>query len=178
MIQKNSEVKVQINDIESCKFFVAFIVLNFKCYLFLVDAAVSPGIGVCGNTCDQCSVSDCSYNVAINNKINPIKPEHTCRFCGSEQQSCNFCSLDEDKTDICSLEVSSITTQELEAGDDSSSSMKTEEVMKYICSECGKDFATRSRLNKHIMTHTPAKPFHCKHCKWYVSVLFYLIRLR
>lgn len=152
-----------------------------------MDSAVKSAtqvMGSCGNFCDQCSNTGCidRQPFPLDTAKPEIRPETTrksetpCRFCGSEQDSCNICSLDEDKPDISSLEVTSITpTESLEEQtsidpvaipESSTVDVPSGVTNSYQCSECEKKFVTKSRLKKHIMTHSPDKPHHCKHCKW------------
>lgn len=37
-------------------------------------------------------------------------------------------------------------------------------VRDHLCSVCGKDFATKSVLNEHMLLHTGERPFSCEHC--------------
>lgn len=157
-----------------------------------MDSAVKAAtqvIGSCGNFCDQCINTGCpSISVHIDiPKPDVITPETSstrktetpCRFCGNEQDSCNICGLDEEKPDISSLEVISISpTENLEeqtSTDPVATPQSPIEVSSevtsnsYQCSECEKKFVTKSRLKKHIMTHSPSKPHHCRHCKWLVK---------
>lgn len=115
---------------------------------------------------------------AENETIVTRKTETPCRFCGSDQASCNICNLDlDEKPDITNVDVISISPTEnledeiridpiIEETTSQNNTILPETTNSYQCSECEKKFVTKSRLKKHIMTHSPEKPYHCKHCKW------------
>uniref|UniRef100_A0A336K6Z8 CSON015422 protein n=1 Tax=Culicoides sonorensis TaxID=179676 RepID=A0A336K6Z8_CULSO len=152
-----------------------------------LDSAASEMIAGCGNNCEKCIFNGCSSDISTinaynkepkteNNIVETKRVNSPCRFCGSEQNSCNICTLPEDKPDISCVEITSISpTDIINEPEEQSDPIVTTEIPaeitveqknSYECSECEKKFLTKSRLKKHIMTHTPDKPYHCKNCKW------------
>lgn len=144
-----------------------------------MNSTVKQVLGSCGSVCDQCLNTGCMAISAptkikqdtLTQKISTNRIFDTpCRFCGSEQETCNICTLDEEKSDISTLEITSISAAEnLGEQVDINRTVTpafASETTSFECSECEKKFVTKSRLKKHIMTHTPEKPHHCKHCKW------------
>lgn len=190
MIQRHEqENKVQSKDIENCKSLYGCIIidlLNNITHFFPVNSTIIQGIGSCGNVCDQCINTGCqSMSVSTKSTTGEFLSteasvmrivDTSCKFCGNEQDTCNICSLDEEKPDICTLEVTSISsTENLETQTNNETvsipkSLAEASILgatnSYKCNECEKIFATKSKLKKHVMTHTPDKPHHCKNCKW------------
>lgn len=131
--------------------------------LFSVDSSIVIGADnvvrvktteTCSLSCGDCSVVNCSKRSDNNNSMDFSLD--SCRFCGANKSSCNICSVDD--AEIDALDVASITPPP--------PSPEAEIKETFNCEECHKEFKTKARLKKHVMTHTPDKPFHCANCKW------------